>query len=251
MLRSRPRAVSCLGDIGMPPQPWMSFLSILGKQAFALLPRQGSWQHSASSPTQGRRPSPPPPGPQMLPWLWSLPSALVQIPAAPFEASQHPLLPTSQDPEGSLLPRGPQHPAPSPWGPRTPILTRRRPEGLTLTATAGSGRSSRAGRETPHTGRYPWSRSSSADTFPLVVSRPPPRRLQPAAAAARPPLPCPLTPAKAPRLRLLSAHPAQWAGATTSAPPGDPPFRQLAHSVPASLLSRSLSLSFFLYPFDA
>lgn len=248
VLWSRPRAISCLGDTGVLPQPRMSLLSILGKQAFALLTWQGSWQHSASP--HHPRPSFPPPllGPKCCLGLCSLPSAPVQMPAPPFEASQHPLLPTSQDPEGSLLLQGPPHPASSPWGPRTPILALRPPEGLTLTVTAGLGRSSRAGPESPHTGHYPWSRSSSEDTFPLVVSRPPPRQLQPAAAAARPPLPCPLTPAEAPASLCLPGS-AGWGHYLWRARrPSIPPAGTLCPPC-LSFLSLSLSLSFFLYCF--
>lgn len=142
----------------------------------------------------------------------------------------------------------PWHPTPDLWGTRTPNPTLRPPKGLTLTVTAGSGRSSRAGPGSLHTGHCLWSRSSSEDIFPLGVSRlprPPPQPAAAAAAAKRLPLPCPLTPAEAPA-PLCPPSSAQ-ALATTSPMPGNPPFRQLAHSALASLSSFcSLFQSVFL-----
>lgn len=149
--------------------------------------------------------------PHAAPALWNFPSSPFRIPAAPFQASRHPLLPTSQDPDRPLFLWRTQHPAPNPWGPRMPISTLRPPKGLTLTVTAGSGRSSQAGPGNLHTGHCLWSRSSSEDTFLLGVSRPPSPQPQPAATAAEClPLPCPLTPAEAPAPLCPSAPPKLW-----------------------------------------
>lgn len=136
-------------------------------------------------------------------------------------------------------------PSPQPLGTSTPIPPQAL-EGLALTVTAGSARSSQAGPGSLHTGHCLWSRSSSEDIFPLGVSRLPRPPPQPAAAAAAKclPLPCPLTPAEAPA-PLCPPSFAQ-ASATTSPMPGNPPFRQLAHSALASPLRSVLFQSVFL-----
>lgn len=125
------------------------------------------------------------------------------------------------------------YPAPPALGPQGSKPHPQALRGLTLTVTAGLGRSSQAGPGSPHTGQCLWSRSSSEDTSPLGVSRPHPPLLPPAAAGPEPPLPFP-HPHRGPSL-LGPPHSSAQAGATTSPRPGDPPSRQLARSALASL----------------
>lgn len=236
VLHSHPRAGSCPRGaggnliLGVCISP-----AFQGRRAIALLAWQGSWQHSA-------HPMVLPPlrfSPQDAPALWNShphPCSLSD-PSSPLPGLPTSFAAPSQDPDGPSSPPGSQDSHPQPQAPR----------GLTLTATAGSGRGSRAGPRSPHTEHCLWSRSNSEDTFPLGVSRPPPPPAQPAAAVAEfPPLPCPLTPAEA-AASLCPPSSAQVL-ATTSPTPGDPPCRQLARSAPASLSSFSVSLQSVFLP---
>lgn len=110
-LQPRPRAVPCLGDAGMPPQPWMYFLYIPGTQAFALLTWRGSWQLSVLPPAV------PLLGPQTLPLCFGI--ALPLLSQSQQPPVRHPNIlccPPPKIPKGHAL--GGPAPCPQALGPQ-------------------------------------------------------------------------------------------------------------------------------------